>query len=77
LGFIGTGQYSFNYLFNGLYTLNAVPTGGNEQSRNTTGLFGNVSVTYNYHQNPVPIPAAAWLLGTGLIGLVAIRRRKN
>jgi hypothetical protein len=24
---------------------------------------------------PVPIPAAAWLLGSGLLGLVAIRRR--
>lgn len=24
---------------------------------------------------PVPIPAAAWLLGSGLIGLVAVRRR--
>jgi len=24
---------------------------------------------------PVPVPAAIWLLGSGLIGLVGIRRR--
>jgi hypothetical protein len=27
--------------------------------------------------SPVPIPAAAWLLGSGLVGLVSIRRRKT
>jgi len=26
--------------------------------------------------NPVPIPAAVWLFGSGLIGLVGIARRK-
>jgi hypothetical protein len=27
--------------------------------------------------NVVPIPAAAWLLGTGLLGLVGLRRRQR
>ena len=29
----------------------------------------------NLSFNQVPIPAAAWLLGSGLIGLVGIRRK--
>jgi hypothetical protein len=28
-------------------------------------------------ETPTPIPAAAWLLGSGLLGLVGIRRRKK
>ena len=36
-----------------------------------TGYTGLVDVS----AAPVPIPAAAWLLGSGLLGLVAVRRR--
>jgi hypothetical protein len=38
------------------------------------GYFGadNIEVT----GNPVPVPAAVWLLGSGLIGLVGLGRRK-
>ncbi len=32
---------------------------------------------WNVHIAPVPIPAAAWLFGSGLIGLVGIARRKK
>ena len=38
------------------------------------GYFGadNIEVT----GNPVPVPAAFWLLGSGLLGLLGIRRKK-
>ena len=32
---------------------------------------------YNYTPSAVPVPAAAWLFGSGLIGLVGIARRRK
>jgi hypothetical protein len=37
--------------------------------------FGTEAQAYA-NGSPVPIPGAVWLLGTGLVGLVGIRRRK-
>ncbi len=34
-------------------------------------------VDLSVESNPVPIPGALWLLGSGLFGLVALRRRKK
>jgi hypothetical protein len=40
-----------------------------------TGVtFQDVSIN---QVNPVPIPAAVWLLGSGVVGLVALKRRKK
>jgi hypothetical protein len=35
----------------------------------------NVAIMENSIGPPVPIPSAVWLLGSGLIGLVSLRRR--
>jgi|GEM_PF-6887565 len=60
----------------------ATETGYNYIVDGTTydGVFtltsdGNLSYTTNLA--PVPIPGAVWLLGSGLVGLAGIRRRKN
>jgi len=31
----------------------------------------------SFVNNPVPVPAAVWLFGSGLIGLVGVARRKR
>lgn len=36
---------------------------------------GDLSVTYTY--DPVPVPAAVWLFGSGLIGLIGVARRRK
>jgi len=50
---------------------------------NYAAFYGNyisqtpvLDVTYA-NATPTPIPAAAWLLGSGLLGLVGIRRKNN
>ena len=42
------------------------------------GLTPNTGVGFSgfVEQTPVPVPAAVWLFGTGLIGLIAVARRK-
>lgn len=42
----------------------------------STGSYSGGHWDLNMDLTPVPVPAAAWLFGTGLIGLVAVARRK-
>ena len=39
------------------------------------GDFKLLSTEFEYSANAVPIPAAAWLFGTGIFALVGIRRK--
>jgi len=40
-------------------------------------LYGLWEPPQPYHPSPVPVPAAMWLFGSGLIGLVGFARRKK
>ena len=41
------------------------------------GTAGGNFAQYEGLQNPVPVPAAVWLFGSGLVGLVGVARRKK
>lgn len=62
------------------YTLDYLATVPNDGTTN----FGNVSYTVHLEgtiaagqSTVVPVPAAAWLLGSGLMGLVGVARRRK
>jgi hypothetical protein len=43
----------------------------------TVDTFATYTIGANIDVTPTPIPAAAWLLGSGLLGLIGIRRRNS
>lgn len=42
--------------------------------KNGTGVSASLN---NYTSTPTPIPAAAWLMASGLLGMVGLKRKKN
>ena len=47
-----------------------------ENEKLASGLFATITAKSVPPVEPVPVPAAAWLLGSGLLGLVGLRRRR-
>jgi|GEM_PF-1620124 len=70
--YIGTGNQSFD-VYNTQTTYEGI-SGGNYSTNGVDKSFDTtVQVTYDY--TPTPIPAAAYLFGSGLLGLVGIRKK--
>jgi hypothetical protein len=44
---------------------------------NHSGYFDNFQMVYDPAATPTPIPGAVWLLGTGLLGLACVGRRRR
>ena len=40
-------------------------------------LYQGETEDYRINVAPVPVPAAVWLLGSGLLGLIGVRRKKK
>ena len=72
------GPTWFNLNFSGIDTLLISASGGVSAGLGGGGEFWVMdNFTYNEAISSVPVPAAAWLFGSGLIGLVGIARRKK
>ena len=67
----------FGWSIMGLISLNTTGTLGVEITRLTGDFYFGESTlnAYGCETNPVPLPASALLMGTGLAGLIGLRRR--
>jgi len=80
----GAGINNGSPMFNsttavGLY---AATGGGDGAGKGIDFYLGSLTfngdiLTFTGNQSPVPLPAAAWLLGSGLLGLLGIGRRRQ
>jgi len=71
----GIGRFTWDGIYGDAYILDyhaTVPSGGFAGVQYELHLQGNVTQTA-----VIPVPAAAWLFGSGLMGLVGIARRRK
>ncbi len=77
---LSAGQNYESYLNPGIYTLDTFLTisgTGAEGPKSGSNSFAMYFEDSTLNVNPVPLPAAAWLCGSGLLGLIGLSRRKK
>lgn len=58
-----------------MYSLSLFDSGYTYFGDASFNMVGDVSLSYQFHTPQVPIPGAVWLLGSGLVGLIGLRRK--
>jgi hypothetical protein len=74
---VGTGESLLEYYLQpGIYL---VAVAGERCSDESSPLCGGIqhTATFTLRVQPVPLPAAVWLFGSGLAGLVGVMRRRQ
>lgn len=71
-GFFGAG-----YLEVWSIRLLSTNSSGLQSGFNVDTIYGTAGGDFAQYTNPIPVPAAVWLFGSGLLGLVGIARRKK
>ena len=69
-GFFGNGYFE-------VWNVDLLPTATPHSGFNVDTVLNTAGGNFAQYVAPVPIPAAAWLFGSGLIGLVGVARRKK
>lgn len=80
LSFLGpiSGTFSIRLYEVGNNAVNDLPTASTGTFRVTDYYAGSAyNIGISGDVAPVPVPAAAWLLGTGLIGLIGLKRKRR
>lgn len=83
---LGSGGYSDNsadFMIGGLFNSGGIPVNLFHGFIDEVKVYDNALSSndarelYNSTINPVPVPSAAWLFGSALVGLVSFSRRKS
>jgi hypothetical protein len=75
--YIGIGTVTATLNHNGSVSIDSCDTCATLDTIGSYSATVRSTITYTFEPAVVPVPAAAWLFGSGILGLIGIARRKK